>query len=113
MSTRSKAESLISQVIPVNPDYKIDGDVQGVFFQLCDLADELADEFDAEREPEVLVTLEQVHGMVCVDIVMLSLEGELFKRFLELTRKMSGVRFSSIDGMLRVQLGVKDLWVAK
>ncbi len=68
---------------------------------------------DSDYIPEILVNVDQLHALVYVDVVMLTLEGELFKKFLQLTKVMNGLHFSTVDGMLRIQLGVKDLWVDK
>lgn len=45
MSTRNKAVEMIENMVPVKPQQRVDGAVLDTLLKLCDLADELAEEF--------------------------------------------------------------------
>lgn len=79
--------------------------------RLCELADLLKDEFDAE-EVKVGVNPSEMYGIICVETDEVIFEDGRSHQFFDYLKLSDFLHFSKSDsGMLRICFGVKDLWV--
>lgn len=111
-STQERASDALNKIVEREPHgYKIDTDVQKKFIALCELADVLDGEFNAEGV-QINIEPSGVHGVVFVDVYDVVFEYGRTHRFFELVKSADFLSFSKTkSGMLRISFGVKDLWV--
>ena len=82
--------------------------------QLCELADMLNEEFGASNGVTLSVDPSRLHGAIFIDVDEVVFNNGISHEFFKYIRGSDFLCFTkSPSDMVRIQFGVKDLWVKK
>ena len=111
-NTQIEAKNLLAKLAKANSQkHRVDAEVEKKFLHLCELADILGDEFGAE-EIQIIAEPSGLHGLVFIDTDEVIFDNGRSHQFFEYLKSADLLGFSKTKtGMLRIRLGVKDLWV--
>lgn len=110
-TTREIGGELIYEAMFTREGFEINKEMVPRFLDLCDLADLLYDEFDGEGDILLQIDAGDTSGIVAVDIPDLLLEKGITHPFFTHIKSADVLRFSKENDLLRIQFGIKDLWV--
>lgn len=109
--TREIANRLLQDEITKDPGkYQMSTKAYRKLMTLCDLADTLCDEFDADGINVLLTPENGMEGIIQVDLAEMSFGPGNTHPFFTMIQSADYVGFSTYDGGVRLSLMVNNLW---
>lgn len=110
-STKAIAKNSLDKTADDNPGIKLNRDAEKKFYSLCELADIIDEEFGSDKI-RIGVDDSGTYGVISVDTDEVVFENGRSHQFFEYLKFADFLSFSKTkSGLLRIQFGVKNLWV--
>ena len=114
INLKAAAENVFSQFTQlVAKKYELSETAKARFLSLCELADEMNEEFGSENV-SIDISPIGITGKITYDIYDIEFEHGASHPFFQAVKNADLLRFSNVDGeLVRIEFIVNNLWVKK